>query len=63
MTQISHTEPSQHFNITHWTHVEEMKWFSSALLGALTAKNNLGFGFGGLALAEQIRATFGHLRR
>jgi hypothetical protein len=38
-----------------------MKWFSSALLGVLTAKNNLGFGFGGLALAEQIRATFGHL--
>jgi hypothetical protein len=51
MTQISHTEPSQHFNITHWTHVEEMKWFSSALLGVLAA-NNLGFGFGDLALAE-----------
>jgi hypothetical protein len=39
-----------------------MKWFSSALLGVLTAKNNLGFGFGGLAVAE-ICATFGHLRR
>jgi hypothetical protein len=37
-----------------------MKWFSSALLGVLTAKNNFGFGFGGLALAE-IWETCGHL--
>jgi hypothetical protein len=36
-----------------------MKWFSSALLGVLAAKNNLGFG--GMALAE-ICASHGHLR-
>ena len=48
MSKISHTEPSQHCNITHWTHMEKMKWFSSALLGVLAA-NKLGFG---LALAE-----------
>ena len=48
MPKISHTEPPQHCNITHWTHVEEMKGFSSVMLGVLAA-NNLGFG---LALAE-----------
>ena len=41
MSKISQTEPSQHCNITHWTHMEEMKWFSSAMLGVLTS-NNLG---------------------
>jgi hypothetical protein len=30
MSKISHTEPSQHCNITHWTHMEEMEWFGSA---------------------------------
>jgi hypothetical protein len=53
MSKISHTEPSQHFNITHWTHMEEIKWFGSVLLGVLAA-NNLGFC---LALAE-ICQTF-----
>ena len=49
MPKISHTEPPQHCDIiTHWTHVEEMKWFSSPMLEVLTA-NNLGFG---LAVAE-----------
>ena len=54
MSKISLTEPSQHGNITHWTHMEEMKWSSSGFLGVLAA-NNLGFG---LALAE-ICQTFG----
>ena len=48
MSKIGHVEPSQHDNITHWTHMEEMKWFSSALLGVLAARNH---GFG-MALAE-----------
>jgi hypothetical protein len=48
MSKISHTEPCQQSKIFHWTHPEEMKWFSSAMLGVLTA-NNLGIG---LALAE-----------
>ena len=55
MTKISHTEPSQHCNITHWTHMEEMKWFSSAMLDVLAA-NVLGFG---LALLPEICQTFG----
>jgi hypothetical protein len=42
MTKISHREPYHHCNITHWTHMEEMKLFSSAMLGVLAA-NNLGF--------------------
>ena len=54
MSKMSQTEPSQHYNITHWTHMEKMKWFSSAMLGVLAA-NNLGFG---LAPAE-ICQTFG----
>jgi hypothetical protein len=37
MSKISHKEPFQHYNITHWTHMEEMKWFSSGFLGVLTA--------------------------
>jgi hypothetical protein len=41
MSNISQTEPSQHCNITHWTHMEEMKWFSSAMLGVLAANNLL----------------------
>ena len=53
VSKISLTEPSQHCNITHWTQMEEMKWFSSVILGLLGA-NNLGFG---LALAE-ICQTF-----
>jgi hypothetical protein len=48
ISKISHTEPSQHCIILHWTHMEEMKWFSSAMLGVVAA-NYLGFG---LALAE-----------
>jgi hypothetical protein len=48
MSKISQTEPFQHCTITHWTHAEEMKWFSSATLGVLAA-NNLGIG---LVLAE-----------
>jgi hypothetical protein len=40
MSKISNTEPSQHSNITHWTHIDEMKWFSSAMLGVLTAKQS-----------------------
>ena len=55
MSKISHTEPSQHGNITHWTHMEEMKWFSSAMLDVLVA-NNLGFHL--MALAE-ICQSFG----
>ena len=55
MPKISHTEPPQHCDITHWTHVEEMKWFSSAMLGVLAA-NNLGFG---LAVAEMCCQTLG----
>jgi hypothetical protein len=55
MTKISHTEPSQHFNSTHWSHMKQMKWFSRAMLGVL-AVNKLGFGFG-FALAE-ICQTF-----
>jgi hypothetical protein len=35
MSNISQTEPSRHCNITHSTHIEEMKWFSSAMLGVL----------------------------
>ena len=54
MSKISHTEPSQQSKIFHWTHMEEMKWFSSAMLGVLAARN-LGFGW---ALAE-ICKTFG----
>jgi hypothetical protein len=53
MSKISHTEPSQQSKIFHWTHMEEMKWFSSAMLGVLAA-NNLGIG---LALAK-ICQTF-----
>ncbi len=41
MSIISQTEPSQHCNITHWTHIEEMKWFSSAM-NSMLAANNLG---------------------
>jgi hypothetical protein len=55
MFKISHTEPSYHGNITHWTHMEEMKRSSSGFL-AVMATNNLGFGL--LALAE-ICKTFG----
>ena len=54
MSKIRHAEPSQHVNITHWTHMEGMKWSSSGFIGVLAA-NNLGFG---LALAE-ICQTFG----
>jgi hypothetical protein len=43
VSKISGTEPSQHGFIAHWTHMEEMKWFSSALHGVFAA-NNLGFG-------------------
>ena len=42
MSKICQTAPSQHCNITHWTHMDEMKWFSSAMLPVLAA-NNLGF--------------------
>jgi hypothetical protein len=41
-TQISHTEPSQHCNITHWTHIE-VKCFDTTMLRELAA-SNLGFG-------------------
>ena len=54
MSKISPAVLSQHGNITHWTHMEEVKWSSSGLLGVLAA-NNLGFC---LALAE-ICQTFG----
>ena len=54
MSNISHTQPSYHDNITHWTHMDEMKWFSSGLLALLVA-SNLGLG---LALAV-ICQTFG----
>ena len=56
MSKISHTQPSQHGNITQWTHMEEMKWSSSGMLGGLAA-NDLGVS---LALAE-ICQTFGKL--
>jgi hypothetical protein len=46
MSKISHTEPSQHCNITHWTHVQEMKWFSSAMLDVRAAANNQGNDYG-----------------
>ena len=45
MSKISLTQPSLHGNITHWTHMEEMKWSSSGFLGVLSA-SNLGFGCG-----------------
>ena len=55
MSKISLTQPLQHGNITHWTHMEELKWSSSSFLGVLVlAANNLGFG---LALAR-ICQTF-----
>jgi hypothetical protein len=52
MSKISHTEPSQHIHITHWTHrIEEMEWFSEL------AANDLGFG---LSLAKTCHCqTFG----
>jgi hypothetical protein len=53
MSKISHTEPFHHCNITQWTHIDEMKWFSSSMVGVLAAKN-LSIG---LALAE-ICQTF-----
>ena len=53
MPKVSHTQPSQHSNITHWTHMEEMEWPSSGVLVTLGA-NSLDFG---LALAE-ICQTF-----
>ena len=43
MSKIRHAEPSYHGNITHWTHMEEMKWSSSGFLG-VQAANSLGFG-------------------
>ena len=55
MSKISHMQPSHHDNITHWTHMDEMKWSSSGFL-ALLAASNLGFG---LALAEILCQTFG----
>ena len=42
MSKISHTQPSQHANITHWTHMKEMKWSSSGFLAGVIAANNLG---------------------
>jgi hypothetical protein len=29
VTQMGHQELFTHQNITHWIHMEEMKWFSS----------------------------------
>ena len=43
MSKISHTQPSHHDNITHWTHMDEKKWSSSGFLSLLAA-SNLGFG-------------------
>jgi hypothetical protein len=43
-SKISHSGSSPHCNITHWIHMEEMKWFSSAMLGVL-AVNFVGFGW------------------
>ncbi len=54
MSKIRHTKPFQHCNITHWTHMKVMEWFSRAMLGVL-ATNNLDFG---LALGE-ICQTYG----
>jgi hypothetical protein len=48
MFEISPEEPAEHCNITHCTNIDEVKLFSSAMLGVL-ALNNIGFG---LALAE-----------
>jgi hypothetical protein len=59
MPQISPTEPSHHCNITHWTHVKEMKWFSSAMLGVLAA-NNLGFGWALAGLYGKLLASHMH---
>jgi hypothetical protein len=42
------------YNITHWTHIDEMKWSSSSVLGVLAA-NNLGFGLG----LSEFCQTFG----
>ena len=53
MSKINLGEPSQHGNITHWTHMEDMKWSSSGLLGVLAA-NNIGFG---LALPELCQTS------
>jgi nitrous oxide reductase accessory protein NosL len=44
MSKISHTEPSQHCNITHWTHIEKRKWFNSSAMLYVLSTNNLGFG-------------------
>jgi hypothetical protein len=49
MSKISHTLPSYHGNITHWTYRDEMKWSSSSGFLGMLATNKLGFGF---ALAE-----------
>jgi hypothetical protein len=54
MPKIIHTKPSQHCNITHWTHMEEMKWFSLVILDVLTAIN-LGFG---LASSINLKILF-----
>ena len=54
MLKISHTEPSQHSNITHWTHMEEMKWSSSGFLGGFAA-NHLAF----VSALAEICQTFG----
>jgi hypothetical protein len=54
MSKISHiTDPSCHCNITHWTHMEEMEWFSSAMFVVLAA-NNLGFGAAGWNLSKLL---------
>jgi hypothetical protein len=44
MSKISNTQPSYHRNISQWTHMDEMKWSSSGVLGVLAAIN-LGFGY------------------
>jgi hypothetical protein len=54
MFKISSEEPPEHGNITHWTHIEEMRWFSSNMLSVLAVRKR-GFGY---ALA-QICQTFG----
>ena len=41
MSKISHTWPSQHGNILHWTHMDEMKGSSSGFHALLAANISL----------------------
>jgi hypothetical protein len=57
MTKISHTEPSQHYNSTHWSHMEQMKWFSSAMLGVLAVNTSMLLAWLWLKSAKLLSST------